>query len=267
MMYSATRFATARTLHLVRDVPVSSSEPVAERLRAAFATGDLAGIAPLFSADARWGDCVGGAQILDWMGQAMAKGLTATLLDAEARPDRVVLTLDLRRTHDDGAEDSPFLLHQVAFIVDGQITELRDVADRDAALHVMPSAPPPSPLGPRSAINGAAAILPVRDLRAALEHYRRLGFTVHEHEGGGYGFVERDNIEVHLGHVPALDPSTNLGAVYLYVDSADALHAEWRAAGVGGQLVEPIDTDYGLREGAHIDHDGNRVRFGSRLLD
>jgi hypothetical protein len=39
----------------------------------------------------------------------------------------------------------------------------------------------------------------------------------------------------------------------------------WRSAGVSGQFFEPRDTDYGLREGAHVDRDGNLIRFGSRL--
>jgi hypothetical protein len=148
--------------------------------------------------------------------------------DVEPRPDRVVVTLDLRRTGDDAFPVSPRTHDQVAFVVDGQITELRDATDRDEALCAIPSAPP-SPLGPRSAITSATAVLPVRDVRAALEHYRRLGFTVHAYEGGGYGFVERDNIEVHPGEIPDPDPSANPAAVYFFVADADALHAEWRA--------------------------------------
>jgi catechol 2,3-dioxygenase-like lactoylglutathione lyase family enzyme len=172
--------------------------------------------------------------------------------------------LDLRRTGDDAFPVSPGTYDQVALVVDGQITELRDATDRDEALCAIPSAPP-SPLGPRSAITSATAVLPVRDVRAALEHYRRLGFTVHAYEGGGYGFVERDNIEVHPGEIPDLDPSANPAAVYFFVADADALHAEWRVANGGGQLIEPTDTDYGMREGAHIDDDGNRIRFGAPL--
>jgi hypothetical protein len=51
--------------------------------------------------------------------------------------------------------------------------------------------------------------------------------------------------------------------VYLYVSDADALYAQWRLARVAGRLVAPVDTDYGLREGAHVDRDGNLLRFGS----
>jgi predicted enzyme related to lactoylglutathione lyase len=70
---------------------------------------------------------------------------------------------------------------------------------------------------------------------------------------------------VHPGAIPDPDPSANPAAVYFFVADADALHAEWRVANGGGQLIEPTDTDYGMREGAHIDDDGNRIRFGAPL--
>jgi hypothetical protein len=33
----------------------------------------------------------------------------------------------------------------------------------------------------------------------------------------------------------------------------------------GGQIEAPSDTDYGLREGRHVDPDGNVIRYGSPL--
>jgi hypothetical protein len=38
-----------------------------------------------------------------------------------------------------------------------------------------------------------------------------------------------------------------------------------RRLGVAGELVAPFDTDYGLREGSHVDPDGNVIRFGSPI--
>lgn len=110
-----------------------------------------------------------------------------------------------------------------------------------------------------------APVLPVRDLSRALEHYRRLGFAVSTYSGGGYGYGERDGWHVHFCVVAELDPMLTTSAVYLYVDDADALFAEWRSSGVSGQFHEPQDTEYGLREGAHIDLDGNLLRFGSPM--
>ncbi len=52
-------------------------------------------------------------------------------------------------------------------------------------------------------------------------------------------------------------------AVFLYVSDAHALHHEWREIVVDGRLVPPVDTPYGLIEGAYVDPDGNLLRFGS----
>lgn len=116
-----------------------------------------------------------------------------------------------------------------------------------------------------------APVLPVRSVARALEHYRKLGFTAKaygEQAADGdpvYGFLSRDAIELHLARVGELDPTKNTSACYVYVDDANALHAEWRAAGVGGRLTEPEDTPYELREFAHVDPDGNLLRVGSNL--
>ena len=52
------------------------------------------------------------------------------------------------------------------------------------------------------------------------------------------------------------------GAAYLAVDDADALHAAWRAAGVG-ETGDLFDPGFGVWEAAHTDGDGNLLRFGS----
>ena len=112
----------------------------------------------------------------------------------------------------------------------------------------------------------ASPVLPVSDLARAVEHYRRLGFEVRVYEGGDeYAFASRGGTELHLSHVGELDPATSLTSVYLYVSDADALAAEWACSGAAGRHVPPVDTAYGLREGAHVDPDGNLLRFGSPL--
>ena len=55
------------------------------------------------------------------------------------------------------------------------------------------------------------------------------------------------------------------GAAYLYVLDADALYAEWARPGIGGQTRPVGPTPYGLREGSHLDPDGNLIRFGSAV--
>jgi uncharacterized glyoxalase superfamily protein PhnB len=118
-----------------------------------------------------------------------------------------------------------------------------------------------------------APVLPVRNVRAALEHYRRLGFTAKAYaetdgEDAIYGFLSRDGVELHLARTPELQPDRNASAVYLYIDDADALYAEWTAVAPGGRFVEPPqDTPYHLREFAYIDPDGNVLRIGSELKE
>jgi hypothetical protein len=106
-----------------------------------------------------------------------------------------------------------------------------------------------------------APIFAVRDLDAAMAHYRRLGFATREYRGGGYGYVTRDRVEIHLGLVRGKDRRT--GAAYLWVEDADALAAQWRSAGI--DVHEPQDTEWGQHEGAVVDPDGNVIRFGSPL--
>ena len=109
-------------------------------------------------------------------------------------------------------------------------------------------------------------VVPVLDLDAALDRYRRLGFAVHAYDGDDrYGFVDRDNVSLHLTEWEEHDPKRTASVVYLYVADADAVHAEWAASGVDGRLTEPTDTDYRLREFAFIDVDGTLHRVGSAI--
>ncbi|GAB3883787.1 bleomycin resistance protein [Kibdelosporangium lantanae] len=106
-----------------------------------------------------------------------------------------------------------------------------------------------------------APIFTVHNLEEALNHYQRLGFTVRTYVGGGYGYATRDTIEIHLGVVPPNDHRAS--AAYLFVEDADKLAAEWRAEGV--EVHSPQDTEWGKREGAVVDPDGNVIRFGSPM--
>jgi len=106
-----------------------------------------------------------------------------------------------------------------------------------------------------------APIFAVHDLTVALEYYERLGFAVRAYAKGGYGFASRDGLELHLGVVPDGDDRT--GSAYLFVDDADELAAAWQAAGV--EVHPPRDTEWGQREGAVVDPDGNVIRFGSPM--
>lgn len=116
----------------------------------------------------------------------------------------------------------------------------------------------------------AVPILAVRDVAKAMQHYREFGFEASAYtdpDGGsaGYGYLSRGSVNLHVSKSSNLNPLTAKVSLCVFVDDADALYAEWQAADVDGRMHAPHDTDYGLREGAHVDSDGNLVRFGSWL--
>jgi DNA-binding MarR family transcriptional regulator len=118
---------------------------------------------------------------------------------------------------------------------------------------------------PVSQLRGFSPIFPVRDLGAALAHYAALGFSTFAYEGGDdYGFANRDGTGLHLAASAEADAP---GAAYLYVRDADALYAEWTRPGIAGHTHPVRPTPYKLREGSHVDPDGNLIRFGSPVME
>jgi predicted lactoylglutathione lyase len=120
---------------------------------------------------------------------------------------------------------------------------------------------------------GAVPILPSRDLDETLAFYERLGFANRGAPPGvwDYLIIGRGHIELHFYREPDVDPLTTAASCYLRVEDADRLHDEWAGIGVphdaatGSRLVAPVDTDYGMREFALVDRNGNLLRAGSPL--
>lgn len=122
--------------------------------------------------------------------------------------------------------------------------------------------------------------LPVNDMVAAVECYRdRFGFTV-RHQDAGFAVLVRDDAEIHLWESSdrdweqrdSLDRPVRSGAesflagtasCRIQVDAVDDLYAELKAAAV----LHPVsidglqDTDFGTREFATVDVDGNLISF------
>jgi catechol 2,3-dioxygenase-like lactoylglutathione lyase family enzyme len=110
-------------------------------------------------------------------------------------------------------------------------------------------------------------IFGVRDLAAALAHYATLGFRTFADDGGDqYGFARRDGIGLHLAAVAEHDAACPASA-YLYVRDADALYQEWSRPGIAGHTHPAGPTPHRMREGSHVDPDGNLIRFGSPQQD
>jgi glyoxalase/bleomycin resistance protein/dioxygenase superfamily protein len=111
-------------------------------------------------------------------------------------------------------------------------------------------------------LQSAAPIFPTTDMEGMRSHYEALGFEVHVH-AGGYATAARDAVRIHFRLVADDDVEPFApGAAYLAADDADALHAEWRRAGVG-ETTDLFDPGFGVWEAAHTDPDGNLLRFGS----
>lgn len=112
---------------------------------------------------------------------------------------------------------------------------------------------------------GFAPCFPTLNLQAALAHYQQLGFTVMDHEAGRtWGWARFENAEIHLYLKEDHDPARTAAAADLAVIDCDTLEQQWTATGIPG-TSNPYNTPYGRREAAHVDRDGNLIRFGSPL--
>jgi catechol 2,3-dioxygenase-like lactoylglutathione lyase family enzyme len=119
---------------------------------------------------------------------------------------------------------------------------------------------------------GVAPILPSSDLASTTEFYERLGFAQASFFPGEYLIVNREDVWLHFFPAADLDPWTSIAGCYLYVPDADALYGEYAELGLPGEGIPrlhgpPHDSDYGMREFAVVDPDGNLLRIGSRLGD
>jgi hypothetical protein len=120
------------------------------------------------------------------------------------------------------------------------------------------------PLTPDSQA-GFAPCFPVRDVRAALEHYEELGFVVMPYEvGAKWAWVRFGNAEIHLYLNTNHDPARTAAAADLSIVDCEALERQWRATRASG-TSDSYDTPYGMREAVHVDLDNNLIRFGSPL--
>lgn len=117
---------------------------------------------------------------------------------------------------------------------------------------------------------GHEPVFAVADVPRAVAHYTSLGFATEMHDDG-YAFAHLGQLTVHLAQDggdgwPGYRPAGHMTSVlYLHVADADALADQWRVAGM--TVHGPAGTDYGKREGQHVDPDGNLLRFGSPLRD
>jgi uncharacterized glyoxalase superfamily protein PhnB len=123
--------------------------------------------------------------------------------------------------------------------------------------------------------------LPVRDVTTAVAHYRdRFGFTA-LHVDDGFAVLQRDEARVHLWQAGDASWSARLdlrerpvcsgaesflagtASCRIETEDVDGLYAELAAAGVLHSVSRDgvTETDFGTREFATVDADGNLLEF------
>lgn len=123
-------------------------------------------------------------------------------------------------------------------------------------------------------------IFPSSDFDATVELYSLIDFNEGNRFGEQYLIIDHPlGLELHF--FPAkVKPRSNDHMAYIRFEALadlDALAERWagltntpafaRAAGKIGRLHAPVDTDYGLREFALVDADGNLLRIGGPLTE
>ena len=100
---------------------------------------------------------------------------------------------------------------------------------------------------------------PLRDIAAGVAHYRDvLGFTVN-YAQDDFGILNRDTVSIAL--IPRPARHQGIGSCYVYIQDADALHAELVAK--GARVVDlPVSMQWGLRQFRVLDLEGNQLTFG-----
>jgi uncharacterized glyoxalase superfamily protein PhnB len=109
-------------------------------------------------------------------------------------------------------------------------------------------------------VNGFEPIFKVADVARSSAWFERAGFEVSFHDDT-YAFARRDlHLTIHLAQTEG-DEVPGHGVLYIHCQDADQVAEEWRAAGIEVDALR--NEDYGKREGAITDPDGNVIRFGS----
>ena len=114
-------------------------------------------------------------------------------------------------------------------------------------------------------MRGSTTVFTVKDAAASLAYYRDcVGFDVAFEYGMPTFYVGLCSGEASLHLIAAAQAPRppGHGAVCIFVDDVDALHADLVRRGAK-ILNEPKDQDYGLRDFAIADADGNMIFFGT----
>jgi catechol 2,3-dioxygenase-like lactoylglutathione lyase family enzyme len=114
-------------------------------------------------------------------------------------------------------------------------------------------------------LNRLIPMLPVSDMPASVEFYRKLGFSVEQrNDGWGWAMLAFGDCRVMLDQSINSHPGVpRAGVLYLYPDDIHAYHAEVRANGL--DIPDLERTFYNMTEFRIDDPDGNRLWIGESV--
>jgi len=262
---------------------------VADRLSDAFGRTDFEGMIAVLDPEVTWSGfprpgeetpiCSSRDEVRAWFEWHIKQGHRALPRIVAETPERIVVEMNLQ----DAPEGDD--LHQVLTVQEDAIVHIQDFPDRATALREAgleePEPAEREPV-PRADVTLGQTIpaLPVRDASSAVAFYHdRLGFEVLHHDAG-FAVLARGDAVLHLWEAGDESwRSADLGertvrsgaesfiagtaSCRIVVSDVDELFAELAAQDVlhpvsaGG----PDDTDFGSREFAAVDLDGNLITF------
>ena len=262
---------------------------VADRLSDAFGRTDFEGMIAVLDPEVTWSGfprpgeetpiCSSRDEVRAWFEWHIKQGHRALPRIVAETPERIVVEMNLQNAPE-GDE-----LHQVLTVQGDAIVHIQDFPDRATALREAgleePEPAEREPV-PRADVTLGQTIpaLPVRDASSAVAFYHdRLGFEVLHHDAG-FAVLARGDAVLHLWEAGDESwRSADLGertvrsgaesfiagtaSCRIVVSDVDELFAELAAQDVlhpvsaGG----PDDTDFGSREFAAVDLDGNLITF------
>jgi catechol 2,3-dioxygenase-like lactoylglutathione lyase family enzyme len=116
-------------------------------------------------------------------------------------------------------------------------------------------------------MHGSTTVFTVKDVMASLAYYRdKIGFDVAFEYGTPTFYVGMcsGNVTLHLVSADRTPRQPGHGAVSIFVDDVDGLHADLVKRGAK-VLKAPANYDYGLRDFDVADLDGNMLFFGMEI--